>query len=63
MVSNAIGTFKRQKLKDNESLVCKNIFKPTLSDIVSPFDRPLTHKSFFNIVYFSLIPLRYDVCS
>ena len=22
------------------------------------FDRPLTHKSFFNIVYFSLIPLR-----
>ena len=25
---------------------------------MSPFDRPLTHKSFFNIVYFSLISLR-----
>ena len=33
-------------------------FKPTLPDSISPFDRPLTHKSFFNIVYFSLISLR-----
>merc|ERR1711865_546639 len=31
------------------SLLCPIVF--------SPFDRPLTHKSFFNIVYFSLIPL------
>ena len=29
-----------------------------MPDIVSPFERPLTHKSFFNIVYFSLISLR-----
>ena len=28
-----------------------------MPDSISPFDRPLTHKSFFNIVYFSLIPL------
>ena len=26
-----------------------------MPDIISPFDRPLTHKSFFNIVYFTLI--------
>ena len=32
------------------SLLCPIVF--------SPFDRPLTHKSFFNIVYFSLISLR-----
>ena len=25
-----------------------------MNDSISPFDRPLTHKSFFNIVYFSL---------
>ena len=29
-----------------------------MPDSISPFDRPLTHKSFFNIVYFSLISLR-----
>ena len=28
-----------------------------MPDSISPFDRPLTHKSFFNIVYFSLISL------
>ena len=28
-----------------------------MPDSISPFDRPLTNKSFFNIVYFSLIPL------
>merc|ERR1711865_894709 len=33
----------------NFSLLCPIVF--------SPFDRPLTHKSFFNIVYFSLISL------
>ena len=32
-------------------------FQPLLPDSISPFDRPLTHKSFFNIVYFSLISL------
>ena len=32
------------------SLLCPIVF--------SPFDRPLTHTSFFNIVYFSLISLR-----
>ena len=36
----------------------KEIFKPTLPDTISPFDRSLTHKSFFNIVYFSLISLK-----
>ena len=30
-----------------------------MDDSISPFDRPLTHKSFFNIVYFSLIPLSF----
>ena len=34
----------------NFSLLCSIVF--------SPFDRPLTHKSFFNIVYFLLISLR-----
>ena len=29
-----------------------------MPDSISPFERPLTHKSFFNIVYFSLISLR-----
>ena len=29
-----------------------------MPDSISPFDRPLTHKLFFNIVYFSLISLR-----
>ena len=29
-----------------------------MPDSFSPFDRPLTYKSFFNIVYFSLISLR-----
>ena len=29
-----------------------------MPDSISPFDRPLTHKSFFNIVYFSLISLK-----
>ena len=28
-----------------------------MPDSISPFDRPLTHKLFFNIVYFSLISL------
>ena len=31
-----------------------------MPDSISPFDRPLTHISVFNIVYFSLIPLRLD---
>ena len=30
-----------------------------MDDIISRFDRPLTHKLFFNIVYFSLISLRW----
>ena len=29
-----------------------------MPDSISPFDIPLTDKSFFNIVYFLLIPLR-----
>ena len=29
-----------------------------MDDTISPFDRPLTHKIIFNIVYFSFIPLR-----
>ena len=36
----------------------KKFFSLLWTIVFSPFDRPLTHKSFFNIVYFSLISLK-----
>ena len=36
-------------------------FKRTLDDIISPFERPLTLISVFNIVYFSLKYFRHGV--